>query len=60
MFVYLPFAAAGLILPVVHTLCLPVPIVYPLVLSEAKQRGECGAFLLRSDSEGSPLQTLSL
>ena len=38
---YLPFAVAGLILPMVHTLRLPPVSVYPRVLTGAKQRGEC-------------------
>ena len=53
-FDYLPFAVAGLILPEVPALRLPLPSVYPQVLTGAKQRGECGADLPRSDSVGPP------
>ena len=53
--VYLPFAVAGLILPTARPLRLPLPIVYPRILSEdtavAHRRG---ALLLCSDSEGPP------
>ena len=52
--VYLPFAVAGLILPEVPALRLPLPSVYPQVLTGSKQRGECGADLPRSDSVGPP------
>ena len=60
-FVYLPFAAAGQVLPMVLTLRLPLPIVYSRVLTEVPAVAHrCIAGLLRSDSERSPLQALSL
>ena len=51
--VYLPSAVPGLILPAVPALRLPLPIVYPRVLTEAPAVAHrCGADLHGSDSEG--------
>ena len=50
--VYLRSDQTGLILPAVPALRLPLPIVYPRVLTIGEAAGECGANLLRIDSEG--------
>ena len=60
-FVYLPFAVAGQILPMVPALRLPDFCVYPRILSGAPAVAHrCGVGFLRSDSGRSPLQALSL
>ena len=51
-FVYLPSAAAGLFLPMVLTLRLPLPSFYPRVLTGGEAAGGVPAVLRRSDSEG--------
>ena len=56
----LPFAVAGLILPVVLTLRPPVPIVYPRVLTEGEAVGGVRCKFTAHRLSGSPLLALSL